>query len=187
MTQHSNEAIAKATGKTWDEWFLLLDEAGARAMPHKDIAHWLYDQKYVQDGWWCQSITVGYEQYIGRREIGQTNDGYYQTAASITLEGTMDHVLRKWLKKVESLKSFNDVPLAKEPTVHKTEKWRYWRVKLADHTRLNATIGEKGDHKSLLTISQENITDKKTAEAWKAYWKTFLHELTHNYTSTLET
>ena len=41
----SVEAVKKATGKTWDEWFILLDRLGAGKMEHKLIARLLYDAR----------------------------------------------------------------------------------------------------------------------------------------------
>jgi len=60
-------AVRKATGKDWQQWFTLLDKAGAAKMPHKDIACLLY-QKHKLPGWWAQMVTVGYEQARGMRE-----------------------------------------------------------------------------------------------------------------------
>jgi hypothetical protein len=37
----SDEAVKKATGKAWRQWFSLLDRVGASAMSHREIARWL--------------------------------------------------------------------------------------------------------------------------------------------------
>ena len=37
----SDAAVRKATGKSWDEWFAVLDSEGADALPHKQIARLL--------------------------------------------------------------------------------------------------------------------------------------------------
>ena len=34
-------AVGKATGRKWPEWLALLDKAGARKMPHREIAQLL--------------------------------------------------------------------------------------------------------------------------------------------------
>ena len=34
----SEEAVRKATGKTWQQWGRLLDKDGCKTMPHKEIA-----------------------------------------------------------------------------------------------------------------------------------------------------
>ena len=38
----SDAAVQAKTGKTWQEWFAVLDAAGARAMDHQSIAAYLY-------------------------------------------------------------------------------------------------------------------------------------------------
>ena len=85
-------AVIKATGKTWDAWFAILEERGARSLLHADIARLLHDD-YSVPGWWSQNVTVAYEKSIGRRETGQRCDGDYSTSASKTLPGTLDEVL----------------------------------------------------------------------------------------------
>ena len=57
----SDAAVRKATGKSWDEWFAVLDSEGADALPHKQIARLLYDKGYIASSWWCQTVTVAYE------------------------------------------------------------------------------------------------------------------------------
>ena len=37
----SDEAVKAKTGKKWDQWFAILDKAGAKEMSHKDIVKFL--------------------------------------------------------------------------------------------------------------------------------------------------
>lgn len=67
----SNEAVLKATGKNWQQWFAILDKAGAKKLKHIDIARFLQanylgkNNKNVNvvtsGGWWSQMVTVEYE------------------------------------------------------------------------------------------------------------------------------
>jgi hypothetical protein len=41
MTHVSDEKTISATGKSWEEWFALLDAAGAREITHRAIAVWV--------------------------------------------------------------------------------------------------------------------------------------------------
>jgi hypothetical protein len=56
----SDAAIQKSTGKTWDEWFPILDAWGAREKTHTEIARYVSEEHGVP-GWWSQSVTVAYE------------------------------------------------------------------------------------------------------------------------------
>jgi hypothetical protein len=83
----SDQAVERATGKTWDEWFALLDEKGAEDMLHKEIAALLMDDGHIApgDGWWAQAVTVGYEYKIGRRVKGQTRGAGFQVGVQKTM------------------------------------------------------------------------------------------------------
>jgi len=61
----SSAAVRKATTKTWAQWLALLDQAGAKKLPHKGIAL-LLQQKHRLGDWWCQMVAVGYEQARGQ-------------------------------------------------------------------------------------------------------------------------
>jgi len=85
-----DEAVVDATGKARDEWFALLDQAGATSWPHKRIASWLVTEHRV-DGWWAQNLTVGFEQARGIRQPGQRQDGTFEASVSRTVDlGTAD-------------------------------------------------------------------------------------------------
>ena len=70
----SDAAVRKATGKSWDEWFAVLDSAGADALPHKQIARLLFDKGYIASHWWCQTVTVAYEYARGKRVLGRDRE-----------------------------------------------------------------------------------------------------------------
>lgn len=82
----SQEAVAGATGRTWDAWFRALDDAGAIDMDHKAIVAWLRDEAGLESGWWRQSVTVEYEKARGKRAaVGETADAGFQVGAQRTI------------------------------------------------------------------------------------------------------
>ena len=60
----SDAAIKKSTGKTWDEWFPILDAWGAREKTHTEIARYVSEEHGVP-GWWSQSVTVATSRRAG--------------------------------------------------------------------------------------------------------------------------
>ncbi len=176
--------VMDATGKASAEWFALLDDRGARDLPHRDIARLLTDE-YGVPGWWSQMVTVEYEKHIGRRVTGQRQDGAYEATATKTLAGTKDEVLEGWLARVPAPeRGFDGVAFAGEPTVSRTEKWRYWRVGLADGSRITVTIADKpgGAAKapgpaSTLAVTSAKLASREEADRWKAFWKAHLAAL----------
>jgi hypothetical protein len=175
-------AVIKATGKTLGEWFAILDGRGAPEIPHKEIARLLHDECGVP-GWWSQMVTVEYERRIGRRETGQEQSGEFTTTVSKTLPGTMDEALGRWLAALPAggaEAAFDGVAFAAEPSVSRTEKWRYWRVRLADGAKVTVTIGAKpdggkaGGEAALLAVETGKLAGRAEIQRWKAFWKAHL-------------
>ena len=71
----SDEAVQAKTGKTWKQWFSLLDKAGAKKMSHQEIVKYLNTNEGVGP-WWQQMVTVSYEQARGLRELHQKPAGF---------------------------------------------------------------------------------------------------------------
>ena len=71
----SEEALLERTGRSLTDWFALLDAWGAESRTHTEVARWLVADHGV-DGWWSQTITVGYERARGRRVLHQTASGF---------------------------------------------------------------------------------------------------------------
>src|ERR1700687_2828308 len=89
-----SEAVARATGRAWDEWLKALDRAGAKAMPHKEIGL-LLSRKFDVPDWWSQMVTVGYEQARGLRAVNQRADGFAATM-SRTVGATLERLFAAW-------------------------------------------------------------------------------------------
>jgi hypothetical protein len=168
----SDSAIQKATGETWQTWFDRLEQAGARDLSHKDIAAKLVSD-YQVGGWWAQTLTVRYEQIIGRRQVGQSNTGLFSVSISKTVTGSIDEALHWWLKKAQSRTEFNGVAIVTRSTTE-TEKWRHYRMALEDDSRVVISIYAKTPTKAGLGLQHEKITSADAAEAWRAYWKSLL-------------
>src|SRR5687768_12767906 len=50
----SDAAVQRATGKSWDEWFTLLDAWHGTTHNHTEIARYVAET-YEIEGWWAQS------------------------------------------------------------------------------------------------------------------------------------
>lgn len=168
----SEKAIEKATGQPWSVWFDRLEEMGARDLSHKDIATKLVAD-YQVDGWWAQSLTVRYEQVVGRRRVGQSTDGSFSISVSKTLPGSLNEALLWWLKRVQSRTEFNNVEIVSSSTTE-TEKWRNYRVALQDGSRVVVGIYAKTPTKASLGLAHDKLPSAEAGEVWRGYWKSFL-------------
>ena len=88
----TDDAIRKGSGKTWDEWFRIMDAWGATERSHRDIARWLHDEQGVP-GWWSQTVTVGYERARGMRARHETTSGF-QVSVQKTIAASADRIER---------------------------------------------------------------------------------------------
>src|SRR6185503_6538370 len=90
----SDDAVKKATGKTWKEWFSLLDKQNAQKLAHRDIAQ-LLNRKHLDSQWWAQMVTVVYERARGLRELHQTADGFVANVSK-TFNVSLDKLYDAW-------------------------------------------------------------------------------------------
>jgi hypothetical protein len=91
----SDEAVKAKTGKVWAEWFRILDKAGAKKLPHKEIVAYLHDKQKVP-AWWCQMVAVGYEHERGIRQKFQKCDGEFSASGSRTLTVSLAKAYAAW-------------------------------------------------------------------------------------------
>ncbi|MFI7580487.1 hypothetical protein [Kocuria kalidii] len=173
----STDGIARATGTSWAAWTSRLDELGGREMTHAELARAAAEQlEGVVDNheWWGQAVAVAYEQHTGARRPGQAGDGTFGVNASRTVAGTPDEVLARWGAAMAGRDGAGGVPFQRPPTTAATEKWRYWRVRLADGTRATATIGGKGPGRTTIALAHTGLGSAEDVERWRAVWKELL-------------
>jgi len=183
----SDEAVKKATGKSWQKWFEILDKEGFRDTPHKDIVVWLIDKGLIKsswpagrsfnEDWWAQSVVVGYEEKIGRRVFGKREAGDFSVSIGKSLNGTPDEVLKTWQGLVKGKKEFNKVKVKGGSRISQTNNWRYWKADLVDGSKLSVNIGPKGDAQSSFSVTLDKLKDKKAIETCRKYWREFLTKL----------
>lgn len=170
----SDSAIKRSTGVSWTTWLERLNQMGAQDLSHKEIATRLVSD-YQIAGWWAQSLTVRYEQSIGRRRPGQNNAGDFSVSVSKTLAGSLDEGLDWWLQKIHSRTEFNSTPIVTSSTT-KTEKWRNYRLVLEDGSRVAVGIYAKTPAKASFSLQHDKLPTSEAAEAWRMYWKALISD-----------
>jgi uncharacterized protein YndB with AHSA1/START domain len=169
----SDAAVQARTGKTWAEWFTLLDRAGATKLSHRQIALYLHEQKQLSP-WWCQMVTVCYERDRGLREKYQKCDGNYSASASKTIAvpvGTLytawqdDRARGRWLPGVAF-------------TIRKATPNKRLHITWTDgKSTVEVAFYAKGDAKSQVTVQHDKLANAKEVERMKAYWTAALERL----------
>jgi Domain of unknown function (DUF4287) len=162
----SDEAIRHRTGRGWEEWLDLLDDAGAGEWAHREIARWLAAEHGV-DGWSAQSVTVSFERARGGRAVGERPDGFAITASKTVAVGVerlfdafVDEPIRRgWLPD----------GLLRERTATRPRSARFdWDD---GRTRVVVDFRAKGEAKSTVTLEHARLADAEEAERMKAYWR----------------
>lgn len=179
------DKFARATGRSGPEWVSALDSAGARGRTHKEIAvialELMPPETSGNAEWWAQSVTVEYERAIGARDVGQQCDGDFAVSASKTVHCGIDEARERWQAAIAEHLAENDdavdgVAFSEEPRLSDTDKWRYWRVDLADGTKVTVTIGASGSssEKSSVAVQHEKLGQASDRDRWKPVWKSVL-------------
>lgn len=168
----SDQALIEGTGADWKTWLALLDERGAAELDHAAIARMLV-REFEIDGWWAQSITVGYEQERGLREPGQRPDGTFSANASKTLHlpiGTAFEQLADpeaqagWLGDLELVQRSASPP-------------KSVRFDASDGTRVLVNLAAKGEATTAVQVEIAKLAAAEDIGPAKAAWKTRLERL----------
>lgn len=172
----SDEAILKATGAPWKHWLEVFAIMDAKSLPHKEIARKLHEDHKVPN-WWCQMLTVKFEYAIGRRDVGQANEGTFSVGTSLTVDGELDDTYLKWVRTMAERKEYNTVKVVEPPTVSQTEKWRYWKLKLEDNSRIYMNFSQKAPGKVLVQLEHDKLQAAEASEQWKVFWKAQVNDV----------
>ncbi len=164
-TSISDDAVRKATGKNWGQWFAILDKAGAQKMAHPEIAR-LVHSKHKCPSWWSQMVTVQYERARGKREVHETVSGFH-AGRSITLGVPIGKVFDAWQDLSARRRWLQDPDF----TVRKAQVNKSMRITWGDgKTNVEAMFYPKGAKKSLVTVDVTKLGSANDVAKWKLYW-----------------
>lgn len=169
----SDEAVRKATGKGWKQWFALLDKAGARKMSHTEIATWLYE-KAGCPGWWSQMVAVSYERKRGLRVENQGCDGSFQVNVSRTMAAPMKAMFDAWTDARRRAR------WAAKPdfNITKVNPGKNIRVKWVDgKSSMDVRFVAKPGGRTQITVDHSKLPDAKSVERMRKHWAADLDKM----------
>jgi hypothetical protein len=160
----SSDAVKAKTGKSWTQWFALLDKARARTMSHKEIVALLAD-KHGLPAWWRQMVAVGYEQAKGLRAKHEKPDGYEISRAK-TIKAAVGDVYEAWGNARRRAQWLPGVKL----TIRKATENKTLRVTWSDGSNLEVSLHAKGAQKTQIAAQHGRLPSARAAEKQKAFW-----------------
>jgi hypothetical protein len=159
-------AIQRATGKSWDEWFALLDAWHGTTHNHTAIARHVYET-YGIDGWWAQSVTVGYERARGMRALHERPDGFSGNASK-TFSVSVERLFSAFVEPDERERWLQGIEL-RNRTSQPNKSARF--DVLPEDGRLAITFVAKGPDKSAAQLQQDRLASAEEVARWKELWK----------------
>ncbi len=164
----SDDAIRQRTGRGWEEWFDLLDEAGMAARPHREISRYVADlQGVVPLAWAAQAVTVSYERARGGRAVGQHPDGFAITA-SRTVAVPADRLFDAFVDEAERGRWLSDAQLRERVATRPRSARFDWGDGPA---RINVTFHARSAATSTVAVEHARLPDAEEAARMKAWWR----------------
>ena len=166
-----SEAVMRATGRAWDEWLKVLDRAGARAMPHKEIAL-LLSRKFDVPNWWSQMVTVGYEQARGLRVKHQNANGF-SANASKTVAASIERLYGAWIDPALRAR-WLEAPIEIRRSTGGKSIRIVWTV---GDSSVDVGFVARGPQKSQVQVEHGKLKDTAAVMKQKAFWGDALNRL----------
>jgi len=165
-------AVTRATGRAWSEWLAVLDRAGARAMPHKEIALML-SRKFEVPDWWSQMVTVGYEQARGLRAAGQRADGF-AASASRTMGAPVRRLFDAWGDAAVRDRWLHDAAIEVRRFIDGKSMRMTWKP---GGSCVDVSFRSRGPGKSQVAVRHGRLRSAGAARTQKAFWSAALDRL----------
>ena len=169
---HRVKSVKAKTGKTWKEWFAILDKAGASKLSHQEIVKYLHTKQGVGP-WWQQMVTVTYEQARGLRDLYQKPKGF-----EVSVSRTIKTSLEKLYKAFATEKARKTWLPEDGLTIRKATPNKSLRVTWNDgNSSLEISFSSKNDDKSQVVVQHSKLPNAKAAAKMKKFWGEALDRL----------
>jgi hypothetical protein len=168
----SDNAVMAKTGKTWNQWFALLDKAGASKLDHGGIVK-LAARTGGAGPWWRQMVTVEYERARGLRDKHQTATGF---SVSVSKTVAAD-VAALYAATADAKRRKKWFPAGALKISSRTED-KYFRAAWNGAARLEINFYPKPGGKAQINVQVGKLANKSDVERERAAWKKALEKLT---------
>lgn len=161
----SDAAVQSKTGKTWGEWFALLDRAGAMKMTHKEIVGYL-SAHHSLGPWWRQMVAVTYEHVRGLREKHEKPGGY-EISRSKTIAASAEQL---YAAVYDDNRRANWLP-GHQLAIRTAKPGKSIRMTWSDGLSIVVVnFYPKGEGKTQVVVQHDKLKDASQGEKMKQFW-----------------
>ncbi|MDX1450643.1 MAG: hypothetical protein R3246_16465, partial [Acidimicrobiia bacterium] len=152
-------------------WVELIEAWPGHSEGHTAIAAWLQSEHDV-DGWWAQSVTVGYERIVGIRLPHQMSDGTFTANKSKTITADAD-VIEKMLRHPDD---HADLFPGHEAELRSRPDTKVVRIGIGGGVAI-FDVQSRENGRSRVVVTHEKLPSLDSVERWKFYWHEWLEAL----------
>ena len=189
----TDASVKSATGKTWQEWFGILDKRGGTAQGRRAINDFLYGECKL-DIWWCSSINIEYEAARGVVEKDGRPKGY-TICATKTITAPVDKAYDSWVTPDALNKWFSsknkaevadggrysnadgDAGLYKRVRENKDLRFTWENPAHTAGTIVDVVFQDKGKGKTNVMVTHDRIQTRAEADGLREGWGQALERL----------
>jgi len=172
-------SVAEKTGHTRDEWFAILDKAGALEWDYAQTVAYFEKKHRTVSAWWRQKLIVEYEIARNKRAHGQVAGGKFQVGVSRTVAASKAKVWKLltsepelWLGAPAEFKNGAKFERGEMRVVKPGEKVRlsWLPAKSSDPVTLQVTLTPTSRVKTAIQVHVEKLPDAVTRETQHKHW-----------------
>lgn len=189
----TTETIKKHTGKTWDQWIVILDRAGGEKLKYRDLVIAL--KKYKLSPWWQAGIPMHYQMYKGVRVEGRNEKGKWATTSTKTYNISQKKMwdflkseagIAVWLKpmsKFEFIKGQNfeveggvygELRTMKAP---QRARFKWSDLDWDKHSYVQLIVIKRPKDKCIVGFMHESLSTGRARLQMKEHWLRVLEEI----------
>lgn len=170
----SDATLRERTGRGWEEWFDLLDDAGMHGRPHREVSRYLAQLQGVDPlAWTAQVVVKGYERARGGQQVGRHDDGF-SVHVSRTVAVPASDALRIISDEAARDRWLPDLALV----ARRSASARQLHLDVPDGGgRVHLAVDPKGDGRCTVSVEHARLADAAAADEARAAWRTRLDAL----------
>ncbi len=171
-TRINDKTVKAKTGRSWHEWFDILENASADKLSHQEIVSFL-SRRHDLNHWWSQMVANVYEQHARIHEHYERAEGH-EISVSKTFQIDVKTIYDAWSTDEKRHCWLQESPLKITASTRNKSIRAQWAN---GQSRLSVDFYSKGENRSQVAVQHMNLPSLKAAEDMQTFWKEKLNTL----------